>query len=100
LTEANLKLKQAESKTDLKEAEMKRALMRGVCALNIEAMSVFRDKTMLADPSKSVVTKEVLQNISDPSFKAVVIPVNTQKPLQFAEKGYNKMAGVLVTRHQ
>lgn len=82
--------------------------MRGVCALNMEAMSVFRDKTIFADPTKSAVSKQVLQNVSDPQFQAVIIPKNIsgegQKTVQFAENNQKsqepKINRVLVTRHQ
>jgi hypothetical protein len=102
LTQANLKLKEAESKTDLKEAEMKRALMRGVCALNMEAMSVFRDKTIVPDLPKE---KQVTQNSSDQSFEAHVIPEdNYQKTFQYTgnmkKNQDTKITRVLVTRHQ
>lgn len=88
----------------MKEAEMKRALMRGVCALNMEAMSVFRDKTMISDPSKSAVSKQVLANVSDPLFQAVIIPKysNVQGPDKLQEQDSStkaKITRVLVTRH-
>ena len=86
---------------------MKRALMRGVCALNMEAMSVFRDKTILSDPMKSAKVNQVLETASDSLFQAVIIPQHSnssQKTVQFAEnsecKQESKISRILVTRHQ
>ncbi|TPX51741.1 hypothetical protein SeLEV6574_g00121 [Synchytrium endobioticum] len=43
LNDTILALKESESKRTNAQSEMKQAFMRGVCALNMEAMTVFRD---------------------------------------------------------
>ena len=109
LNQTILKLKDAESHRDMKEAEMKRALMRGVCALNMEAMSVFRDKSILSDAKKpDTQCKEPSNNASEPVAEAVVIPKNlqgnTRKNVDFSgvkqSEDHHNMNRILVTRHQ
>lgn len=67
---ARLEIASLHSERDRYEETMKKAFMRGVCALNMEAMSMFKEKTS----DDSIELKETaLHNKDTPSMVFVFI---------------------------
>ena len=108
LEEALAKLKEAEQQKGLQQEEMKRALMRGVCALNMEAMAVFRENGMpsstLPNDQQPTVTEEAP---SQDFFDALLIPkhlesksVKNVKFKQDSKPARIHASRILITRHQ
>jgi hypothetical protein len=96
---------EAERKNELQQEEMKRGLMRGVCALNMEAMAVFRhsgafDKGPSVDLSELQKSIETRKDASDVLFEATVVPKTALGPqpktVKFADVKKQK---ILITRH-
>ena len=119
LDEANAKLKQAETDRAQQYEEMKRALMRGVCALNMETMAVLRGSSPSGFPAASLPPakepqpelESTIKNEKIVLYEALVMPKETepnfltQKNVRFdPSPRLGGSAGgkgrILVTRHQ
>jgi hypothetical protein len=87
---------------------MKTALMRGVCALNMEAMAAFKD-THVSAPKPLASQEITLQSVSlekqvvKPHMDALLVPQKTfeSKNVRFSQPvTKTRMNKIIVTRHQ
>ena len=107
-----MKLQDSEIQKDRQQEAMKTALMRGVCALNMEAMAAFKDnvgvRARQPSPEVQIPLEESISQ-SLPLFDALLVPKSSTpyatqpkkqsevKSVKFADK---KPDRILITRHQ
>ena len=113
IQELSDKVKETERLKEAQQEEMKKALMRGVCALNLEAMTLFKDSSKTNETNfisnKDITPSIVKKSEYNPSQEAFIYSnsaakesinnVKQAEPVKQLKQSVTQSPRVLVTRH-